>query len=36
VHVLVEAEISTVEVNRGIDIIDDVADAHFGHVASPS
>src|SRR6478672_6827712 len=31
VHVLVEAELAAVEVDRGVDVVDDVADADLGH-----
>jgi hypothetical protein len=34
VHVLVEPEFSTVEVDRGVDVVDDVADAYLGHCVS--
>ena len=34
-HVFMEAEVLTVELDRGVDIIDDVADADRGHQACP-
>ena len=35
VHVLVEAELPAVKLDRGIDVVDDVADADSGHRPSP-
>src|SRR3954452_14653955 len=32
VHLYLEAEVPAVEGERGVDIVDDVADAHGGHV----
>src|SRR5215217_5096610 len=34
-HLFVEAELLAVERDRGIDVVDDVADAHRGHDAPP-
>jgi hypothetical protein len=34
-HVLVEVKQSAVELDRGVNVIDDVADAHAGHQNAP-
>jgi hypothetical protein len=34
-HLFAEAELLTVEGDRGIDVVDDVADAHGGHRCPP-
>jgi hypothetical protein len=34
VHVFVEAELPAVEIDCCVDVVDDVADADFGHEAS--
>src|ERR1700760_1040663 len=33
-HVLAEAELTAVELDRGVDVVDDVTDAYFGHLVS--
>jgi len=34
-HVLVEAELPAIEVDRCVDVVDDIADAYLGHMSTP-